>query len=141
MEVWSHFSLLLLTVALVVFTLLQRETAPHLKIPYLPASLIPKPPYYGAQIPRSSNLTNRLLLLLVGMLLLSDLPSHPLACTAGDGRHRWAAMASANTGVERPVLDPGRARSHAPDSLSKFWNTVAGLNILSGCSFRALVST
>ena len=67
MEVLSHFSLLLLTVALVVFTLLQRETAPHLKIPYLPASLIPKPPYYGAQIPRSSNLTNRLLLLLVGM--------------------------------------------------------------------------
>ena len=67
MDVWSHFSLLLLTVALVVFTLLQREIAPHLKIPYLPASLIPKPPYYGAQIPRSSNLTNRLLLLLVGM--------------------------------------------------------------------------
>ena len=68
MEVLSHFSLLLLTVALVVFTLLQRETAPHLKIPYLPASLIPKPPYYGAKIPRSSNLTNRLLLLLVGMV-------------------------------------------------------------------------
>ena len=72
MEVLSHFSLLLLTVALVVFTLLQRETAPHLKIPYLPASLIPKPPYYGAQIPRSSNLTNRLLLLLVGMTDISN---------------------------------------------------------------------
>ena len=39
-----------------------------MEIPYLPASLIPKPLYYGAQIPRSSNLTNRLLLLLVVMV-------------------------------------------------------------------------
>ena len=106
MEVLSHFSLLLLTVALVVFTLLQRETAPHLKIPYLPASLIPKPPYYGAQIPRSSNSTNRLLLLLVGMVSTTISPPQYGLLLPGESTYQeWRILEDAR---EKKSIIQGR---------------------------------
>ena len=68
-------------------------------------------------------------------------PTQPPALTAGECRQRCAAMASTNTGVERPVSGPGRANSHAPEILSKFWKTVTGRACLFSCLSSAKLRT